>query len=311
MIKIAIVGLGIIADSHIKATKELAGVELVAVCDIDPEKVKRYSDSANVWGTTDYKELAALDIDAVILNLPHWLHCAASVFFLEAGKHVLVEKPMAMSVSECDEMIAASEKSGKKLAVGHIQRYFSSIKAAEHFYRSGELGKLCLYTENRTVNYFDEKRPRWFLQKEKAGGGIVMNYGAHAFDKLFYVMDDAKLVKLDSFCGNYLNSEDIEGHAQIFAGFDNGVSASITFSGYTSSGYDAYWYFTKGALRVRGTRCEVDRGTGFEKFEVPFELSPFAEQLNEFCKYIGGKPANIPTAEYGRKVIAQIERVLK
>lgn len=311
MIRIAVVGLGIIAQSHIKAIEEVDEAELVAVCDIDPEKVRQYSESSHVYGTTDYRELAKYDCDAVILNLPHWLHCQASVFFLEAGKHVLIEKPMAVSLSECNEMTEASKKSGKRLAVGHIQRYFGSIKAVKQLYNSGELGRLCLYTENRTINYFDEKRPKWFLQKEKAGGGIVMNYGAHALDKLLFVMDDAEIVKLDSVSANYLNSADIEGHAQIFVRFDNGVSASVTFSGYTNSGYEAYWYFTKGAVRVKGNRAEIDRGSGFESLDVPSALSPFAEQIYEFCKYTRGEEANIPTAEYGSRIISRIEQILK
>jgi len=314
MLKVAIVGTGIIVKSHVKGISQLDDVELVAVCDINEEKAKAYSEECGVPYFLNYKDMpAAIDFDAVILNLPHGLHCEVSEFFLDAGKHVLCEKPMANSVEECKRMIAAAERNNKKLAIGHIQRYMESIGLVKQIYESGELGKLCMYTENRTVNYFDEKRPRWFLDKKMAGGGVVMNYGAHAFDKLFSIMGDVKIVSLDSQCGNYLNDATIEGHAQYFAKFDNGVTAAITFSGYTNTGYEAYYYFTKGALKVMNHSIEINRGEGkgFEPYTPKEDTTSFAKQLDAFHKYIKGEPSDIPTPEYSRNVIASIEKVYK
>lgn len=314
MLKIAIVGTGIIVQSHLKAISQLDDVELVAVCDINEEKAKAFSEQCGVPYFLDYKEIPEkVDCDAVILNIPHGLHCSASEFFLNAGKHVLVEKPMANTVEECDRMIQAAERNNKKLAIGHIQRFMGSIKTVKQIYESGELGKLCMYTENRTVNYFDESRPKWFLDKKMAGGGIVMNYGAHAFDKLFAVMGDVKITSLDAQCGNYQNDATIEGHSQIFAKFDNGVTAAITFSGYTNTGYEAYYYFTNGALKVMNTKIEINRGTGkgFEPITPASDLTSFAEQLNEFHKYIKGEPSNVPTPEYSKNIIATIEKIFE
>lgn len=312
MLKIAIVGTGIIANNHIQALSHLSDCELVAVCDINEEKAKKYSEQCGVPYFLDYKDIPKnVDCDAVILNLPHGLHCAASEFFLNAGKHVLVEKPMANTVEECDRMIATAKKSGKKLAIAHIQRFFGSIKTVKRIYKSGELGKLCMYTENRTINYFTPDRPRWFLDKKMAGGGIVMNYGAHAFDKLFSIMDDAKIVSIDAQCSNYKNDLDVEGHAQIFAKFDNGVSAAITFSGYTNTGYEAYYYFTNGALKVMNTKIEINRGdgNGFTPIEVEASEYSFADEIDAFHKYIKGEPSDIPTPEYSRNIIESIEKV--
>ena len=316
MLKVAIVGTGIIVKSHVKGISQLDDVELVAVCDINEEKAKAYSEECGVPYFLNYKDMpAAIDFDAVILNLPHGLHCEVSEFFLDAGKHVLCEKPMANSVEECKRMIAAAERNNKKLAIGHIQRYMESIGLVKQIYESGELGKLCMYTENRTVNYFDEKRPRWFLDKKMAGGGVVMNYGAHAFDKLFTIFgDDVKITALDAQVANYANDASIEGHAHIFAKFDNGVSASITFSGYTNTNYDAFYYFTKGALKVNNHAVAINRGDtskGFEDITPDLGTSNFARQLDAFHKYIKGEPTDIPTGEYGMKVIETIEEVYK
>lgn len=315
MLKIAIVGTGIIVKSHVAAIAQLDDVELVAVCDINEEKAKKWSEQYGVPYFLNYKDIPeGVDCDAVILNLPHGLHCEVSEFFLNAGKHVLCEKPMANSVEECKRMIAAAEKNGKKLAIGHIQRFIESIKIVKQIYESGELGKLCMYTENRTINYFAEKRPRWFLDKKMAGGGIVMNYGAHAFDKLYAVMGDVKITSLDAQVSNLANNETIEGHAQIFAKFDNGVSASITFSGYTNTNYDAFYYFTNGALKVNNAHIEINRGNdtrGWEDITPTADASSFALQLDAFHKYIKGEPANVPDGEYGMKIISAIEDIYK
>ena len=316
MLKIAIVGTGIIVKSHLKAISQLDDVELVAVCDINEEKAKAFSEECGVPYFLNYKDIPAnVDCDAVILNLPHGLHCEVSEFFLDAGKHVLVEKPMANTVEECQRMIDAAKRNNKKIAVGHIQRFMESIRTVKKIYESGELGKLCMYTENRTVNYFDPKRPKWFIDKKMAGGGVVMNYGAHAFDKLLSIMgEDVKVTSLDAQVANYSNDATIEGHAQIFAKFDNGVTASITFSGYTNTNYEAFYYFTNGALKVCNHSIAISRGEKYNTFEditPPADVTNFALQLDAFHKYIKGEPSNIPTPEYGMKVISLIEEVYK
>ena len=124
MNKIAVIGTGIIGLSHLEAIVATDVFELCAVCDINEEKAKECAEKYQVPYFTDYKEIPEkTDADAVIINLPHFLHCECSIFFLEKGLHVLVEKPMANSAEECDRMIAAAKKSGKALLVGHVQRY--------------------------------------------------------------------------------------------------------------------------------------------------------------------------------------------
>ncbi len=311
MIKIAVVGTGIIGIDHLNAIKSSDKCELVAVCDNKEDVAKEIGERYKVPYFTDYHDiLDNVNADAVILNLPHFLHCDVSVYFLEKGVHVLVEKPMANTVEECNRMIEAAKKSGKKLAVGHIQRFFESNKEVKKIVESKKLGKLAMFTEFRTIDYFIPTRPQWFLNKKLAGGGIVMNYGAHALDKLFYILD-CEEVEAVSSVGNIKNDMDIEGHAQILLKFKNGVSATVTFSGYTNSGYDSVYYFTDGAVKVSGsTALSINENGSWEDIDVPQDFSiPFKNQLNEFIKYINDEPADIATGEYGKAVISVIEKV--
>ena len=310
MIRFAIVGTGAIASQHINALEKLPECELVALCDLNEPKVKELSEKLNVPYFLNYKDIpGSVEIDAVILNLPHGLHLPASVFFLESGINVLVEKPMANTVAECDAMMAAAEKSGKKLAIAHVQRFFSVNREAKRIIDSGELGKLCMYTEQRSINYFLPSRPSWFTTKKMAGGGIVMNYGAHAFDRLFYTTG-ASSATVYANCANYLNDRDVEGHAQILAKLDNGVSASVTFSGYSTVVYDVYYYFTGGAIRLNGTSSIEIKKEGereWTKITPESGTDAFELEIGEFCKYIKGEPSEIPDGEYSRAIIEAIE----
>ena len=310
MLKLAIVGTGIIVNSHLSAINQLDDVELVALCDVNEEKAKAFSEQCGVPYVLDYKELPEkFDFDAVILNLPHGLHCSAAEFFLDAGKHVLVEKPMANTVEECDKMMAAAKRNDKKLAIAHIQRYIPAIQQAKEIYDSGELGKLCMYTEERCENYFHEGRPKWFLSKKTAGGGIAMNFAAHALDKILTVMGDAKVISVDGACGNFTRDFDVEGHSQIFAKFDNGASACITLNGYAHTHYNVYFHFTKGALRIVGGKLEINRcdGNGFVALPAKTGLVGFAQEIDAFHRYIKGEPTDIPDGEYSRQIIDIIQ----
>lgn len=311
MLKIAIVGTGAIASSHIKAIEANDKLKLVALCDLNEERVKALAEQRGVPYFLNYKDIPlAVECDAVILNLPHGLHASASIFFLEAGLHVLVEKPMANTVEECDAMNEAAEKSGKKLAIAHVQRYMAVNRKIKEIIDSGELGRLCMYNEQRSINYFLPSRAPWFTSKKMAGGGIVMNYGAHAFDRLCYTASCSP-VEVIGACDNFINDRDVEGHAQMMAKCDNGVSATITFSGYSTVDYIIYYYFTGGALRVVGTSTVEIKKEGeraWSPVAVDMSTDPFILELEDFRKFTNDEPTEIPDYAYSRKIIEAIQK---
>ena len=312
MLKIAIVGTGIIASTHINALANLPEkYKLVALCDLNEERVKSYADKLGIPYFLNYKDIpSSVECDAVLLNLPHGIHAEASIFFLEKGIHVLVEKPMANTVEECDAMIAAAEKSGKKLAIAHPQRFSKANIFVKEIIDSGELGRICMYNEQRSINYFDEKRPAWFTSKKMAGGGIVMNYGAHAFDRICS-LTGARPTEVFAGCANFKNDKDVEGHAQILAKFDNGMTASVTFSGYNTVLYESVLYFSDGAIRIRGINVDVKHGDGkWETTEGLHDGLDFVRELDAFYKYVNGEKSNIeiPDTTFSRMVIEAIQK---
>lgn len=307
-IQIAVVGTGIIGATHLDAIEKSKDCTLCAVCDINEESAAKQGVKYGVPYFTDYRDIVTkTKAEAVILNLPHFLHCEVTEFFLDHGMHVLVEKPMANTIEECDRMIAAAERNGKKLAVGHHQRFVPANKRVKELYESGELGKLCMVQETRTIDYFIPKRPKWFLDKKMAGGGIVMNYGAHALDKLFSITGHNK-AEVTALVGNVKNDATVEGHAQIFLKFEDGLTAAITFSGYTSTGYETTYYFTEGAAKVSGgSTLSLYSGGSWEKQDLIGQSMEY--QLEEFCKLVRGEASAIATPQYSRQIIATIQQI--
>ena len=137
-----------------------------------------------------------------------------------------------------------------------------------------------------------------------------MNFAAHAFDKVLSIMDGAKIISADGQCGNLTRDYDVEGHAQIFAKFDNGVSGCITLSGYSATGYQTYFHFTKGSIRTNGSKMEINRGdgNGFVSHEfTPAKITGFTEELDAFYRYVNDQPSNIPDGEYSKQIVDAIQ----
>ena len=310
MLRIGVVGAGIIGDAHKKAIEKSSDSCMAAVCDLDIEKAKALADGTDARVYTDYKEMQEKEeLDGVILNLPHFLHKDVSIYFLDHKVPVLVEKPMANSVEECDAMIEASKRNNTPLAVGHVQKYFEPFRYLREVVESGRLGKFCSMTETRNIDYFTN-RPNWFLNKAQAGGGIMHNYGAHALDRLFYVTG-TEVNYVAARGGNILNDCDIEASAQVLLGLSGGASAALSYCA-CKGPYQFYtnFYFTNGAAKVcdSNTSLWITEGkNGFEKIELPEQEHVFVRQFAEFEKLIKGEKSEIVTPEFGRRVIAVLE----
>ena len=314
MKRIGIVGAGIIGVSHKNAIMKNSNCCLVAVCDVVIEKARNLVEGTTIPVYTDYKEMAQnVELDAVILNLPHFLHKEVTIYFLERKIAVLVEKPMANTVKECDDMISAAQENNTLLAVGHVQRYFEAYRTLHNMIATEELGKLCLVTESRNIYYFAENRPKWFLDKAKAGGGITMNYGAHSLDKILYTTG-AVIEKVSANGNNFMNNADVEAAAQILLKLSSGVSVSLSYSG----GYSPYleeiiFYFTEGVAKVCGNReLWISRkGMEFKRVDLDYTVVAIEKQLDEFIKLLDDEESEIVTPQYGREIIRVLENAYK
>jgi len=200
MLKVGLVGLGFMGrghlDNYLRLQKEDFPLELVAVCDVEEEKLQGKFVSGNIEVGEDeydmgkyrkYKDYEAMlaeeELDYLDVTLPTYLHAEASVKALEAGTHVLCEKPMARDVKECREMIEAAERKGKKLMIAQCLRFWPEYEILGEYVRDKKLGQ-------PLAGYFFRGggTPRWsyrnWVLQEDKGGGALLDQHVHDVDMI-------------------------------------------------------------------------------------------------------------------------------
>lgn len=178
-VTIGFIGLGDILPHHVAGLRATPGFQVVSVCDLREEKSRRWAQELGCRGFTDYRGLLTEGPDAVLVALPHGLHCAVTVEALRAGCHVLVEKPMGVSAGECNRMLAASRETGRHLIVAESASFQPGPSLTGRRFRAGDLGRFFTGSVLNERFYFHEGRPAWFLDPALSGGGMFSNVGLH------------------------------------------------------------------------------------------------------------------------------------
>ena len=195
-LRFAIIGCGRIAPKHAESIAALPEAELVAVCDILPEQAQAFAAKYGAEPYTDYIEmLKRPDIDVVTIATPSGLHAEIGIAAAEAGKHILVEKPMAMTLETADALIAACRKAGVKLGVIHQNRFNASVKLLRKALEDGRFGKLthgqATVRWNRNDNYYIQAPWRGTKLQD---GGVLMNQSIHNIDLLQWMFGPVESV---------------------------------------------------------------------------------------------------------------------
>jgi len=311
MISVGMIGTGSIAPLHLKAIKAHPETTLVAVSDLSMDRAKKAAAPFGAAIYTDYREMLVQEkLDVVIINLPHALHEEAAIACAEHGVHILLEKPMSISLASCNRIIDVCKKENVLLQIGHVQRYMQENQACRAIIESGDLGELVMINDMRTTNYFEPSRPKWFLSKAMAGGGIWMNYGAHALDKLCY-LTGSRIASANGVC-TYHNAEcDVDGSAQVFARTQNGVTAAITLCGYAVVPvHETMIYLSKGSLRMlNGEGLWKTTGTTYEQVDTSQYPDPFAAQWIDFIQGVQHGQILHCDGSYAAEIIAHLETI--
>ncbi|TVY08575.1 Gfo/Idh/MocA family protein [Paenibacillus cremeus] len=311
--KLAVIGGGTIGVKHLEAARDVEGLEAVAVVEVNPERAAELSAEFGVRAYAHYEEmLAEAQPEITVVALPHFLHKEVAIRCAERGVHILLEKPMALNVEECDAIIEAAHRHGVKLMVGHTQHYHPDNLAAKRIIESGELGQLVMINDMRHVNYYRADRPGWFFEKAKAGGGIFTNLGAHSIDKIQW-LTGSRVTKVKAFVSHYGDRGDIEGSGVLLAETSIGVPATISQSGYLGvSRNETEFIFTKGMLKLEtGKGLQISRNGVYEKVAVEDLGKPLARQLKDLMAAIQDGAELDCSGEYSRTVISVLESVYR
>ena len=301
--RVALFGCGWIQDFHARGV--LAhGDELVAVANHRAESAEAFAERHGIARvTTDWEALVRdPEIDAAVVSTPNALHAPQTIALLEAGKHVLVEKPMATSVAECDAMIAVSRASGAKLMVAHCWRFHDDVRAMRERIASGELGEV---VKTRGYGVHAGWGPSgWFAERALAGGGALPDMGVHAIDTVRFLLGDPMPTRVCATIGTRYGAYDVDDDGILLISWSQGTN-SLVESGWWhphKEGLEAETevYGTKGYGRIFPRE---EPSEDYEHCTQPM----YTAQMAEFLDAIGEDRQPRPGGEDGRVVLQVVE----
>jgi len=312
-IKAAVVGYGPafnMGKHHASSMEATGRIKVVAVCDVDEARLKvARQELGDVRTYTSVARLARDEaVQLVAVVVPHNVHLKATLPLLEAGKHVVVEKPMALTLAECNRMIEAARKAGVTLSVYHNRRHDGDFLAIGDVIQKGYIGEV-FHLEAHAGGY---GRPReWWRSDKKVSGGAFYDWGAHFIDWMLHLVPGRMTTVTGQFQKRVWDHVTIEDHCEAYIRFDSGAAAHVQLSS-ISAATKPKWYIlgTKGAIvDTGGGQLTVSTRTGdyVASFQVPYYQSTWASYYELMADHLT-KDAPVPvTPESARRVIAVIE----
>ncbi len=324
-IRLGVVGVRNIGKNHIRHACTLEGVKVVAVADTDPERIALVEEEFGAMQTFgDAADLFACDdVDAVVLPLPNHLHAPMAIAAMEAGKHVLVEKPIAHTVAAADTMIAARDASGKTLMVGMNQRFKSTNVSLKNAIAAGAIGRVQMGRTawiQRDLNVKFWERGDWAMSMENSGGGPVSDLGIHRLDLALYFLGFPKVASVTGQCYYGIGKKVGAAGGRDYQIEDGGVGL-ITFTNGTSLVLEASYFQMSPVVgqytRLYGEKGSIDTSledqlycfTDGELRPAPLEPDTNSAKscVEHFVRVLRGEEDLIPTPEQAREGLRIIE----
>lgn len=236
MLKVGIIGCGAIAQRrHLPEYAAREDVEIVAVSDMNRERAQYFAEQYGIPHVFAHYEqlLAVKELDAVSVCAPNHLHAEISIAAMNAGLHVLCEKPMATSLSEAQQMIECANKNGVYLMIAHNQRFMPVHQKAKEILDSGKLGKILSFTStfgHAGPEYWSVDGDKsWFFDQNEAFAGALGDLGIHKADLIRWLLED-EVEELTSMYGTQHKKTNVEDHAVMILRMRQGVIGTITSS---------------------------------------------------------------------------------
>ncbi|MBL8027484.1 MAG: Gfo/Idh/MocA family oxidoreductase [Fibrobacteres bacterium] len=313
--KIGIVGAGAISKDHIDGYTK-AGATVIAICDpLKAARDIRVKDYNITHSFDSIDELLKIkEIDAVSICSPNSLHAEHTVKALQAGKHVMTEKPMALNVEQAEKMVKAAKKYGKILMCGHNQRFTPVNQKVDEMRANGEFGHVyhakCAWIRKRGIPGLGG----WFTTKALSGGGPLIDIGIHVIDRTWHMMGKPRPVSVSgatySVFGKNINKYvckdmwagprnpkgkmDVEDFASAFIRFEDGQTMTAEVSWAANRSDEDSWSLIMGeklGALVKGNSLTLygERGNSISTDQIDFDPSPYKNRHGHFVDCLVNK----------------------
>jgi predicted dehydrogenase len=308
--RVAVIGLGSVAQLvHLPNLVKIKNAEITALAEINRSRLNSVADKYGIKKLySDYKQLLTdTEIDAVIIATPTHLHKQMAIDCLNAGKDVLVEKPLARNSSEGIEIIECAKKNNRKLMVGMNLRYRPDSMLIRSLIDAGEIGNpfyiKCGWIRKQSSS------EKWFNKREEAGGGVILDLGVNLIDLALWLADYPKVISIST--KNYChNSKNLEDTSISLIRCENSVTINIEASWSLAEEKDTFYtnvYGTKGSIGANPFKLikvlddeQIDLGSTF--VETPTEAFK-KSYLNELKSFIGAIKGLNPVFSSGEEAL--------
>jgi predicted dehydrogenase len=322
-IKVGIVGAGFIGRMHAEALARVPNAEVVAVASPNADKGRAMAAEFGISRhVADYRDMLALDeLDLVTVGVPNDLHAAVCIDAANAGKHVVCEKPLCLTLDEADRMIAAGRAAGVKMMYAEELMFAPKYVRAKQLVDEGALGEVFLVKQSE--EHGGPHSP-WFWDVRRSGGGVLLDMGCHSIAFCRWVMGNKPVRQVSATMGTFVHADQTRGedHSVCLLTFEGGAIGVCENSWAKGGGVDdrAEIYGTKGNTRadlLRGSslttwsdvgygyaveKAETTTGWTFTMFEESWNYG-FPQEMQHFVDCVQNDQEPIVTAEDGRAVL--------
>jgi myo-inositol 2-dehydrogenase / D-chiro-inositol 1-dehydrogenase len=322
--KVAILGAGFITDIHMESYHRfIPEAEVVAVYARKPEKAKEFAAKHNIknWYTDIDAIINESECEIVDICLPNFLHAEACIKAAKAGKHIIIEKPLAVTLEEADAMIDACKQAGVKLMYAEELCFAPKYERVRQLVKEGAVGEVYMLkqSEKHSGPHTD-----WFYDVNLAGGGVLMDMGCHAMEWFRWMLDNARPVSVYASMNTVLHKERTRGedNSIVIVEFDNGVTCVAENSWAKHGGMDdrsevhgtggvvyadlfmgnAAISYSKHGYGYAMEKADTTVGWSFTVFEEVFNQG-YPHELKHFVDCVRNNKQPVVTGEDGRVVL--------
>jgi predicted dehydrogenase len=291
MHRIGIIGAGFIGEGHAEAIAGVSGLELAAASRTQRPELDAFVARFGGTGYIDYRQLLdRRDIDAVCIALPHQLHTEAVELAAAAGKHIMLEKPMALTPGDCERILEVVGRAGVKLMLAHTCRFIPSCMRGKEILASGALGEVVAGRTAMIKQWEGPNRRPWHRDRT-LGGGMWMTNGVHLVDRMMWFVD-RPVRSVRAVLATRAHAQSADDAATAFLTFDGGAAAAIFLYGYRSGADDQETEVlaTEGNLRFElTTGLHIGQNSRWELVEGttgPWKPPAMIGQWEAFRRYL-------------------------
>lgn len=232
MWRIGIIGAGHYGEQHARALGQIDRATITAASRTNAEALRAFTGRYGGSGYTDYADLLRDPaVDAVVIATPHHLHTNIAIAAARAGKHILLEKPMAPTLAECQQIADAARQHGVQLMLGHVNHFALSYRVAKSILESGEMGEVVLGTATMQKQWMESNRREWHLDRS-VGGGVWLTIGVHPVDRMTWLID-SPVTHVSAQLSTRFYDQAADDTGMAFLRYANGAAGAVVSVGYS------------------------------------------------------------------------------